>query len=95
LTVAERSNDFVIAVTRQLAAVRRAQKITQDALAERLAIPVQHVRRVEAGQNITLETLGRFADALGVTVSVVFEVAADGPKKPAPSRRQRTRAAKE
>ena len=83
---------FIEQVTTRLAETRRSQGITQEQLADQLDIPVQHVKRVEAGQNVTLETLVRFAIALGVSVEVVFEANPDGPRKPPPSRRQRTKA---
>lgn len=81
-------------VTRQLAEARREAGVTQEVLAELLDVPVQHISRIEAGQNVTLVTLERFAMALGLSVSVIFEKSKDGPTKPPPSRRQRTRAKK-
>lgn len=86
--------DLITRVTRRLAEIRREHEITQEVLAERLEIPVQHVRRVEAGQNITLETLERWATALGVSIEVAFEVDPRGPRKPRRSRRQRAMARK-
>ncbi len=82
--------NLVRRVTRQLAELRRQQGVTQETLAELLDVPVQHVSRIESGvQNITLATLERFAIALGVKVSVVFEPSKDGPKKPRKSKRQK------
>ena len=78
-------------MTRKIAELRREKKITQETLAESLDLPVQHVSRIEAGQNITLGTLERFAMALGVSVAVVFESNPKGPKKPPLSRRQKTK----
>ena len=49
-------------------------------MAERLGTATQNVRRIEAGQNITLRTLVRFAQAIGVTVDVVFKPDAGGPR---------------
>jgi transcriptional regulator with XRE-family HTH domain len=85
--------DLVRRVTRQIAALRK-ERITQEALAELLDVPVQHVSRIEAGQNITLATLERIAVALGLTVSVVFKPSRGGSRKPPPSRRQKTKASK-
>lgn len=82
-------------VTRQLAALRLEREVTQEALAELLDVPVQHVSRIEGGQNITLETLERIAIALGVVVSITFAPSREGPKRPPPSQRQKTRAKKE
>jgi transcriptional regulator with XRE-family HTH domain len=84
--------DVVRQVTAKLAELRREQGLTQQALAEVLEVPVQHVSRIEAGQNITLATLERYATALGFNVHVLFEAAPGGPKKPPPSSRQRAKA---
>ncbi len=89
-----RSDDLVRRVTTRLAELRRKRRITQEALAELLDVPVQHVSRIEAGQNITLATLERIATALGLQVKVTFGAAAAGPRKPGPSRRQRAQASK-
>ncbi len=85
--------DLVRRVTRQIAALRK-ERITQEALAELLDVPVQHVSRIEAGQNITLATLERIAVALGLEVNVVFQPSRGGARKPPPSRRQKTKAGK-
>ena len=84
-------NDLVRRVTQALAELRRQQEVTQEALAELLDVPVQHVSRIEAGQNVTLATLERIATALGQKVIIVFEPTGAGPKKPAPSKRQVTK----
>lgn len=81
--------DLVRRVTRQLVELRQG-RITQERLAELLEVSVQLVSRAEAGQNITLGTLERFATALGYSVEVVFTELPEGPTKPAPSKRQRT-----
>lgn len=83
--------DLVQRVARQLAELRRERKVTQEALAELLDVPVQHVSRIEAGQNITLATMKRIAIALGLAVSVVFEPSREGPRKPPPSARQKAK----
>ena len=81
--------DLVRRVTRQLAKLRREQEMTQEDLAELLDLPVQHVSRIEAGQNVTLLTLERFAVALGVEVLVKFKPSPAGPRKPPPSPRKK------
>lgn len=82
--------DLVRQVTGQLADLRRSLGVTQEELAERLDVPVQHISRIESGgQNITLATLQRFAVALGVSVSVVFVPTATGPGRPPKTKRQR------
>lgn len=89
-----KADDLVRHVTRRLAELRRDAKVTQEALAELLDVPVQHVSRIEAGQNITLATLERIASALGFRAQIAFEPTGTGPRKPPPSRRQRTGASK-
>ncbi|MGH7286036.1 MAG: helix-turn-helix domain-containing protein [Polyangiaceae bacterium] len=86
-----RKESLVQRVTRQIGALRREKSVSQETLAEFLEIPVQHVSRIEGGQNITLATLERIAIALGLRVSVTFDPSTDGPRKPPPSRRQRTK----
>jgi transcriptional regulator with XRE-family HTH domain len=82
--------DLVRQVTGQLAELRRSLGVTQEELAERLDVPVQHVSRIESGaQNITLATLERFSIALGVRVTVAFEATRVGPRKPPKTTRQR------
>ena len=54
-------------VSTRIGQVRRAQGITQEAMAERLGIATQNYQRIEAGsQNLTLVTLAKVASALGV-----------------------------
>jgi transcriptional regulator with XRE-family HTH domain len=57
---------FVRSVTRRIAAVRRARGLTQEAAAERYGTALKNWQRMEAGQNLTLATLARVAQALGV-----------------------------
>ena len=56
---------FVVRVTEQIAEVRRAQGLTQSELAELLGTNLRNLQRIEAGQNLTLHTLARIAQALG------------------------------
>jgi transcriptional regulator with XRE-family HTH domain len=63
---------FVRYVTAKLRELRKANGVTGEQLAERLGIAVQNLRRIEAGQNITLATLARVAKALGFQVKVTF-----------------------
>ena len=62
----ERPEDFVRRVARQIAEVRRSRGMTQDAFAEALSTATRNIRRIEAGQNLTLYTLARIAAVLGV-----------------------------
>ncbi len=81
-------------VTWQLKLARLARRVTQEALAEILDIPVQHVSRIEGGQNIALDTLERVAIALGLQARFNFVDNPEGPLRPPPSRRQQTIARK-
>jgi len=89
-----KKDDLVRRVTRQIAELRRQQGVTQERLAELLDVPIQHVSRIEAGQNVTLATIERIAVALGVTVTFVFRPSEVGPKKPPPSNRKKLKVAK-
>jgi transcriptional regulator with XRE-family HTH domain len=59
--------DFVVRVTQRIAEVRRAQGMTQTELAELLGTNLRNVQRIEAGQNLTLYTLARIAEALDLS----------------------------
>ena len=59
-------------LARQLAAQRRALRLTQKQLAERAGIDQAEISRIERGQaNPTTATLGALARALGVDVRLV------------------------
>jgi ribosome-binding protein aMBF1 (putative translation factor) len=59
-------------LARQLAAQRRALRLTQKQLAERAGIDQAEISRIERGQaNPTTATLGALTRALGVDVRLV------------------------
>ena len=61
-----RNVDRVIAdAGRRIAELRRDAELTQEALAARLGVSVQYVRRIESGSNLTLRSLATVARALG------------------------------
>jgi transcriptional regulator with XRE-family HTH domain len=62
----EQPEDFVHRVTRRIAALRQSRGMTQEQFAGLLGTAPRNVRRIEAGQNLTLHTLARIARALGV-----------------------------
>jgi transcriptional regulator with XRE-family HTH domain len=62
----ERPEDFVRRVAEQIAEVRRTRGMTQDQFAEALGTATRNIRRIEAGQNLTLYTLARIARVLAV-----------------------------
>lgn len=59
----------------RLAAVRESAGLTQEELATRLGIATRNVQRVEAGRrNLTLQTIERFAKALGVDPTSIVTI---------------------
>jgi transcriptional regulator with XRE-family HTH domain len=58
-------------VARRIAAVRREKGITQEQVAARLDCALKNYQRIESrdGQNVTIKTLARIANILGVTVT--------------------------
>ena len=57
---------FVEQVTRRIAEVRSELGLTQADAAERLECATKNWQRIELGQNVTLHTLARVANVLGV-----------------------------
>ena len=54
---------------RRINELRAGAGLTQEALAERIAMDVKDVQKIEAGEvNITFRTLVRLADALGCSL---------------------------
>lgn len=72
-------------VGRRLAELRAERGLTQEALAEKLGVTARWVQSAEAGgENFTLTTLTRFANALKVPVIEFFSPPMDS--KPRPGR---------
>lgn len=64
-------DDFCKAVTDKIRFVRKEKGYTQDALAKKLKISQQVISRIENGsENISLATLKKIADAIGVEVRI-------------------------
>lgn len=59
-------------VGRRVAELRRERGMTQKQVAAAAGVSVQYMRRVEAGVNLTITSLCRFADLLGVAVEDLF-----------------------
>lgn len=59
--------EVVDAVGRRIAEVREHHGLTQEEAAERLGISLRHMKRIEAGHNMTIYTLARIALAFDVT----------------------------
>lgn len=59
----------------RIATVRESTGLTQEQLASRLGIAARNVQRVEAGsQNLTLQTVERFARGMGVDPSTIITI---------------------
>ena len=69
-------------VGRRISEIRRARGITQDQMAEGLRCATKNYQRIEYGQNVTIKTLTRIANLLGVTVNELV------PAPPRPKRRR-------
>jgi transcriptional regulator with XRE-family HTH domain len=69
-------------VAKRIAEIRREKGITQDEMAERLHCATKNYQRIEYGQNVTIKTLTRIANLLGVTVTDLV------PPPPPPRRRR-------
>ena len=63
--------DFAIPaeVGRRVRALRESQSETQQTLATRAGIATRTLASLEAGQDVSLDTLRKLATALGVTVA--------------------------
>ena len=60
--------NFLLRVAKRIARKRRARGVTQEELAHRLRTPVRVVQRFESGeQNLTLLSIYKIAEALGVS----------------------------
>jgi len=64
---------LVRAVGRRIAELRRSSGTTQEAFADKVGLTVGYLRRVEAGTNLTLESLAVFATALQVDPRELLE----------------------
>lgn len=74
-------------VGRRVAELRREACLTQEQLAERLGVSPRWVRRLEQqGENATIHTLARVANAIGVEVAVLLEEPSDEARVVRPGR---------
>lgn len=65
-------NALTLAVAAELQQLRKAQGITQGALAEASGIPRVSIQRYENGGSIKIEELGILCDALGEDPAALF-----------------------
>lgn len=70
--VAEDPQRIVTSVGERIAELRRMRGWNQETFAEMLRCSVQYVSRVEGGTNLTIHSLARIANALGVKTVELF-----------------------
>lgn len=56
-----------------VAKIRKSKSLTQEVLAEKAHVTVRTIQRIEAGEDVSSETLRSVSNALNVTVSELFE----------------------
>jgi transcriptional regulator with XRE-family HTH domain len=79
----ERAASIKAHVGRRVSETRRRQNVQQDKLAERLDVTTQWLSRAENGhENLTIETLTRLANALGIRVVELFQDGGNDPDLP-------------
>ena len=82
-------DQVVIDVGRRVAELRQARGLTQEELAERARCSLKYLQRVEAGRNMRIDTLVRFANLFRVGIAELFaSPASRRPRRPGrPARR--------
>jgi transcriptional regulator with XRE-family HTH domain len=80
-------------VGRRIAEVRQLGEMTQEECAEKLGISLRHMKRLEAGHNMTIFTLARVASAFGISpASLLATPRSSAPRRPGrPPERRRGR----
>lgn len=78
------SVDACLIIARNLRTLRKAQKLTQEQLAERAELHVNYIGGIERGErNVTIRNIQKLAKALGVTMSVLVD---DSPTSSGPTK---------
>lgn len=65
----------------KIAKLRKDKSLTQENLAEKACVTVRTIQRIEAGEEVSSETLKNISNALGVTINELFESIASSDKK--------------
>lgn len=69
------SNKLIIKTGADLKRLRKEQGYTMQSLADKLKVSREQVTKWESGkENMTLGTVARFCDAIGVEARVIFKV---------------------
>jgi transcriptional regulator with XRE-family HTH domain len=90
--VPEREPDLILQwIGRRVAELRKAQRLTQAQLAERLDVSDGYLKRIERGrENLTVRSLVLIATALGTTIEELFQEP-EHKSRPRPGRPPRSR----
>lgn len=68
----ENPDVLVHKVGRKIAELRRKAGLTQEELAEKLGVGWRYVSRAERGENLTLQTMVKIANALEIRVKALL-----------------------
>lgn len=75
----------------RIAELRQGRGWTQEAFAVRLRVTFQWISQVEGGRNLTVHSLVKLANALGVTLPELLEAPHPSSKRRGPGRPKRAR----
>ena len=64
----------------KVAEIRKQKSLTQENLAEKAYVTVRTIQRMEAGEEVSSETLKSVSNALDVTVNELFEAISSSDK---------------
>ena len=68
-------NQLIIKTAADLKRIRKDQGYTMQSLADKIGVSREQVTKWESGkENMTLETVARFCDAIGVEARVIFKI---------------------
>jgi transcriptional regulator with XRE-family HTH domain len=68
------TNDILLLLGKRIRELRKAKRISQEAFADRCGLDRTYVGGIERGErNVSVLNLVKIADALEVSVSVLFE----------------------
>lgn len=65
----------------KVAKLRKDKSLTQENLAEKACVTVRTIQRIEAGEEVSSETLKNISNALDVTINELFESIASSDKE--------------
>ncbi|MGB8298126.1 MAG: helix-turn-helix transcriptional regulator [Polyangia bacterium] len=85
------AEDVIADVGRRVAELRAQKGLTQQALAEELGLSWKYLQQVELGlENLTLKSLVRLSNALGVTPVDLFSAPVSRKRRPGRPRKRPT-----